>query len=53
MQVERGGVPLPIGKDTKLQRMDVISVVGLKYAVSDVGATASAGLHARARRPTC
>jgi putative transport protein len=36
--VERGGVPLPIGDDTKLQRMDVVTVVGLKDAVSKVGA---------------
>ncbi len=38
VQIERGGVPVPIGKDTKLQRMDVITVVGLKNAVSKVGA---------------
>lgn len=36
--LERGGVPLPIGNDTKLQRMDVVTVVGLKDAVSKVGA---------------
>ena len=38
VQIERGGVPLPIGNDTKLQRMDVITVVGLKNAVTKVGA---------------
>jgi putative transport protein len=38
VKVERSGMPLPIGKDTKLQRMDVITVVGLKSAVSSVGA---------------
>jgi putative transport protein len=38
VRVERGGVSLPIGHDTKLQRMDVITVVGLKDAVSRVGA---------------
>ena len=38
VQIERGGVPVPIGKDTKLQRMDVITVVGLKNAVTKVGA---------------
>ena len=38
VHIERGGVPLPIGKDTKLQRMDVITVVGLKDAVAKVGA---------------
>jgi putative transport protein len=36
-KIERGGVPLPIGKDTKLQRLDVVTVVGLKEAVSKVG----------------
>ena len=38
IKVERGGVPLPIGADTKLQRMDIVSVVGLKSAVNSVGA---------------
>ncbi|MBB4042062.1 putative transport protein [Microvirga flocculans] len=37
-KLERSGVPIPIGKDTKLQRMDVVTVVGLKDAVSRVGA---------------
>lgn len=37
-KLERGGVPVPIGKDTKLQRMDVVTLVGLKDAVSRVGA---------------
>ncbi len=37
-KLERAGVPIPIGKDTKLQRMDVVTVVGLKDAVSHVGA---------------
>ena len=36
--LERGGVPIPIGTDTKLQRMDILTVVGLKNAVSEVGA---------------
>ena len=31
--IERGGVPIPIGTDTKLQRFDVLKVVGLKTAV--------------------
>ncbi|WP_448191570.1 aspartate:alanine exchanger family transporter [Azospirillum sp. sgz301742] len=31
--IERGGVPIPIGTDTKLQRLDVLKVVGLKAAV--------------------
>lgn len=37
-KIERGGVNLPIGTNTKLQRMDVLSVVGLKDAVSRAGA---------------
>jgi putative transport protein len=35
--LERSGVPIPIGKDTTLQRMDIVTVVGLKDAVSRVG----------------
>ena len=30
----RAAMPIPIGTDTKLQRMDVVTVVGLKDAVS-------------------
>jgi len=37
-KVERGGVPIPAGLKTELQRMDIISVVGLKSAVEDLGA---------------
>ena len=37
VKIERGGINLPIGSNTKLQRMDVLSVVGLKDAVSKVG----------------
>ena len=37
VKIERSGVPIPIGKDTKLQRMDILTVVGLKSAVSSVG----------------
>lgn len=36
-RLERGGVPIPIGTDTRLQRMDVVSIVGLKDAVTRVG----------------
>lgn len=36
-KLERGGVPIPIGTNTKLQRMDILTVVGLKDAVSSVG----------------
>lgn len=38
VKLERGGVTLPIGTDTVLQRMDVLTLVGLKDAVSRVGA---------------
>ncbi|QIG46826.1 transporter [Nordella sp. HKS 07] len=37
VKLERGGVNIPIGTNTKLQRMDILSVVGLKDAVSRVG----------------
>jgi putative transport protein len=33
---ERGGVPFPAGLKTQLQRMDIISVVGLKGAVQEL-----------------
>ncbi|XUM22976.1 aspartate:alanine exchanger family transporter [Bradyrhizobium oligotrophicum S58] len=36
-KVERGGVPFPAGLKTELQRMDIISVVGLKSAVTELG----------------
>jgi putative transport protein len=36
-KLERGGVPIPIGKDTRLQRMDIVTVVGLKDAINRVG----------------
>jgi putative transport protein len=36
-KVERGGVPIPAGLKTKLERMDIVSVVGLKGAVSELG----------------
>jgi putative transport protein len=38
-RLERGGVPIPIGLDTTLRRMDVLSVVGLKAAVDKAAAT--------------
>jgi putative transport protein len=37
VSIERGGMPLPIGKDTMLQRMDIVTVVGLKDAVGRIG----------------
>lgn len=38
VKLERGGVTIPIGSNTVLQRMDVLTMVGLKDAVSRVGA---------------
>jgi putative transport protein len=35
--LERGGVPIPIGRDTRLQRMDIVTIVGLKDAVNQIG----------------
>jgi putative transport protein len=35
-KVERGGVPIPAGLKTELQRMDIITVIGLKSAVNDL-----------------
>lgn len=39
-RLERGGVPIPVGADTKLQRFDVLFVAGLKSAVNKVAALA-------------
>jgi putative transport protein len=36
-KVERGGVPIPAGLKTELQWMDIVSVVGLKSAVNELG----------------
>jgi putative transport protein len=36
-KIERGGVLIPLATDLKLRRMDIISVVGLKDAVSKAG----------------
>ncbi|MGH7380814.1 MAG: aspartate:alanine exchanger family transporter [Candidatus Methylomirabilales bacterium] len=38
LKMERGGVPIPMGLDTTLQRLDVLFVVGLKSAVDKVAA---------------
>jgi putative transport protein len=38
VRMERGGVPFPVGAETKLQRFDVIFVAGLKSAVEKVAA---------------
>jgi putative transport protein len=35
--LERSGVPIPIGVDTRLQRMDLVSIVGVKSAVQRIG----------------
>ena len=35
--LERSGVPIPIGRDTRLQAMDIVSIVGIKDAVNKVG----------------
>jgi putative transport protein len=35
--IERSGHPIPIGSNTTLQRMDIVTVVGLKDAVSRIG----------------
>src|SRR4051794_19816835 len=35
-RLERGGVPFPAGLKTELQRMDIVSVVGLKSAVNEL-----------------
>jgi putative transport protein len=36
-KVERGGVQIPAGLKTELKRMDIVSVVGLKGAVNELG----------------
>ncbi len=38
LRMERGGVPIPLGADTQLQRFDVLFVAGLKSAVEEVAA---------------
>ena len=36
VRVERGGVPYPAGLKTQLQRMDIITVAGIKSAVNEL-----------------
>lgn len=36
-RIERAGMPIPVGTGTKLQRLDVIFVAGIKDAVDKVG----------------
>ena len=38
VRMERGGVPFPVGAETKLQRFDVIFVAGLRNAVEKAAA---------------
>lgn len=45
--LERGGVPIPIGRNTRLQRMDIVTIVGLKDAVNQIG-----GMFGRIIRPS-
>jgi putative transport protein len=47
VKYERGGVPFPVGLKTQLQRLDIVSVVGLKGAVQEV-----ATLFGRIARPS-
>jgi putative transport protein len=47
VKFERSGLPFPVGLRTKLQRMDVLTVVGLKGAVQEV-----AELMGRVARPS-
>ena len=37
VRLERGGVPIPLTADVKLQRFDVLIVAGLKSAISKLG----------------
>ncbi len=39
LRLERGGEPIPLGAETKLQRLDVLFVTGLKSAVNKLAAT--------------
>jgi putative transport protein len=47
LRMERGGVPIPMGLDTKLQRLDVLFVAGLRSGVEKVG-----GMLGRVARPS-
>jgi putative transport protein len=38
VSMNRGGMPFPVGAETKLQRLDVITVAGIKSAVEKAGA---------------
>lgn len=45
VRMERGGAPLPVGLETRLQRMDILHLVGLRSAIDK--ATALLGKAAR------
>jgi putative transport protein len=47
VKFERSGLPFPVGLKTKLQRMDILTVVGLKGAVQEAG-----NLFGRIARPS-
>lgn len=47
LKIERGGVPIPLGAETQLQRFDVLFVAGLKSAVNKL-----AGLAGKVARPS-
>lgn len=47
LRIERGGVPIPLGADTELQRFDVLFVAGLKSAVDKL-----AGVLGKVARPS-
>ncbi|MCX6875311.1 MAG: transporter [Verrucomicrobia bacterium] len=47
VRLERGGVPIPLGAETELQRFDVLFVAGLKSAVNKL-----AGLVGKVARPS-
>jgi putative transport protein len=47
LKIERGGVPIPLGLDTTLQRFDVLFVAGLKGAVDKL-----AGVMGKVARPS-
>ncbi len=52
-KLERGGVPFPAGLKTELQRMDIVSVVGLKSAVNELGGNVGPHCAHQHRPPTC
>ena len=47
LRIERGGMPIPLGADTQLERFDVLFVAGLKSAINKL-----AGLVGKIARPS-